>query len=84
MAIKKYNRLTNNFKPNLEEYERNKLANSIVTDDGTLVVSSDFYRDADSLEYSQNDVVEAKAVDRLVADLDKQLMHILILQIGST
>jgi hypothetical protein len=64
MSWRKYEKLIDNIKPDLEEYEAMK-AN--LSDD-------DVYRDADSLAYTSSDTNKPSAaqMNRMVMDLNKQ------------
>lgn len=72
IAAKKYKKQMNEFKPNLQEYNKQKqiaMLSSISSDD-----TSDFYRDANSTAYAS---IESKpsneAINRVVKDLEKQV-----------
>ncbi|ORX82274.1 SYF2-domain-containing protein [Anaeromyces robustus] len=72
IAAKKYKKQINEFKPNLQEYNKQKqmaLLSSLNTGD-----TSDFYRDANSTAYASIDSKPStEAVNRLVKDLEKQV-----------
>ncbi|KAG9303740.1 hypothetical protein G9A89_018637 [Geosiphon pyriformis] len=82
VAEKKYNRLINEFKPNLAAYNEQKAAalasaSLVTTEDGELVridAESSFYRDANSLSYATVDrTLSREAIDRVVIDVNKQI-----------
>ncbi len=62
-------------KPNLAAYNAKKEAAMHTNEDGELVVSSDsgFYRDANSVAFLSDAKPNALAVDRLAADVAKQI-----------
>ncbi|CAG8558020.1 8240_t:CDS:1 [Ambispora leptoticha] len=85
VAQKKYERLINEFKPNLTAYKEQKAAalasaSLVTTEDGKNVASVDvegnFFRDANSLSYATVDQTPSReAVDRVVQDVHKQIIQ---------
>ncbi|KAF8934388.1 hypothetical protein BGZ47_010388 [Haplosporangium gracile] len=75
MNHKKYLRQVGELKPNLAAYNAKKEAAMHVNEDGELVVASDsgFYRDANSVAFLSDAKPNALAVDRLAADVVKQI-----------
>ncbi|KAF9546732.1 hypothetical protein EC957_009492 [Mortierella hygrophila] len=75
MNHKKYLKQVGELKPNLAAYNAKKEAAMHVNEDGELVVASDsgFYRDANSVEFLSDAKPNALAVDRLAADVAKQI-----------
>ncbi|KAK3831364.1 MAG: SYF2 splicing factor-domain-containing protein [Linnemannia elongata] len=75
MNHKKYLRQVGELKPNLAAYNAKKEAAMHVNEDGELVVASDsgFYRDANSVAFLSDAKPNALAVDRLAADVAKQI-----------
>ncbi|KAF9962199.1 hypothetical protein BGZ72_009275 [Mortierella alpina] len=72
---KKYLKQVGELKPNLAAYNAKKEAAMHTNEDGELVVSSDsgFYRDANSVAFLSDAKPNALAVDRLAADVAKQI-----------
>ncbi|KAF9572351.1 hypothetical protein EC968_010004 [Mortierella alpina] len=72
---KKYLKQVAELKPNLAAYNAKKEAAMHTNEDGELVVSSDsgFYRDANSVAFLSDAKPNALAVDRLAADVAKQI-----------
>ncbi|KAF9983290.1 hypothetical protein BGZ75_005259 [Mortierella antarctica] len=72
---KKYLKQVAELKPNLAAYNAKKEAAMHTNEDGELVVSSDsgFYRDANSVAFLSDAKPSALAVDRLAADVAKQI-----------
>ncbi|KAG0058367.1 hypothetical protein BGZ89_001343 [Linnemannia elongata] len=75
MNHKKYLKQVGELKPNLAAYNAKKEAAMQVNEDGELVVASDsgFYRDANSVAFLSDAKPNALAVDRLAADVAKQI-----------
>ncbi|KAF9131801.1 hypothetical protein BG015_003810 [Linnemannia schmuckeri] len=75
MNHKKYLKQVTELKPNLAAYNAKKEAAMHVNEDGELVVASDsgFYRDANSVAFLSDAKPNALAVDRLAADVVKQI-----------
>jgi pre-mRNA-splicing factor SYF2 len=75
MNHKKYLKQVGELKPNLAAYNAKKEAAMHVNEDGELVVASDsgFYRDANSVAFLSDAKPNALAVDRLAADVAKQI-----------
>ncbi|KAF9119305.1 hypothetical protein BGW39_000394 [Mortierella sp. 14UC] len=75
MNHKKYLKQVGELKPNLAAYNAKKEAAMHVNEDGELVVASDsgFYRDANSVAFLSDTKPNALAVDRLAADVVKQI-----------
>ncbi|KAG0271979.1 hypothetical protein BGZ95_000144 [Linnemannia exigua] len=75
MNHKKYLKQVGELKPNLAAYNAKKEAAMHVNEDGELVVASDsgFYRDANSVAFLSDAKPNALAVDRLAADVVKQI-----------
>jgi pre-mRNA-splicing factor SYF2 len=74
MALKKYNRLIKEFKPDVAGYQE-KMLRSTLSADGMQIARSveECYRDANSLEYAGVDSKPTpEAIDRLVADVERQ------------
>ncbi|CAG8515153.1 371_t:CDS:2 [Rhizophagus irregularis] len=70
VAHKKYKKQINEFKPDLEAYDEQKIATTLTTTkDGEIIyidTESSFYRDANSLRYASVDNVPSpQAVDRI-------------------
>ncbi|KAF9164307.1 hypothetical protein BGX21_009360 [Mortierella sp. AD011] len=72
---KKYLKQVGELKPNLAAYNAKKEAAMHTNEDGELVVASDsgFYRDANSVAFLSDDKPDTLAVDRLAADVAKQI-----------
>ncbi|KAF9195950.1 hypothetical protein BGZ49_002928 [Haplosporangium sp. Z 27] len=72
---KKYLKQVGELKPNLAAYNAKKEAAMHTNEDGELVVSSDsgFYRDANSVAFLSDAKPDSLAVDRLAADVAKQI-----------
>ncbi|KAI8595426.1 SYF2 splicing factor-domain-containing protein [Dissophora ornata] len=72
---KKYLKQVGELKPNLAAYNAKKEAAMHTNEDGELVVASDsgFYRDANSVAFLSDAKPDALAVDRLAADVAKQI-----------
>ncbi|KAG0253300.1 hypothetical protein BG011_006438 [Mortierella polycephala] len=72
---KKYLKQVGELKPNLAAYNAKKEAAMHTNEDGELVVSSDsgFYRDANSVEFLSDANPSTLAVDRMAADVAKQI-----------
>ncbi|KAG0314097.1 hypothetical protein BGZ99_008369 [Dissophora globulifera] len=72
---KKYLRQVGELKPNLAAYNAKKQAAMHTNEDGELVVASDsgFYRDANSVAFLSDAKPNELAVDRLAADVVKQI-----------
>lgn len=72
---KKYLKQVGELKPNLAAYNAKKEAAMYTNEDGELVVSADsgFYRDANSVEFLSDAKPNALAIDRLAADVAKQI-----------
>ncbi|KAF9966350.1 hypothetical protein BGZ70_002586 [Mortierella alpina] len=72
---KKYLKKVTELKPNLAAYNAKKEAAMHTNEDGELVVSSDsgFYRDANSVAFLSDAKPNALAVDRLAADVAKDI-----------
>ncbi|KAF9094985.1 hypothetical protein BGX29_009227 [Mortierella sp. GBA35] len=72
---KKYLKQVGELKPNLAAYNAKKEAAMHVNEDGELVVASDsgFYRDANSVAFLSDAKPSSLAVDRLAADVAKQI-----------
>ncbi|KAI1320196.1 hypothetical protein EDD11_001801 [Mortierella claussenii] len=72
---KKYLKQVAELKPNLAAYNAKKDAAMHTNDEGELVVASDsgFYRDANSVAFLSDAKPDALAVDRLAADVAKQI-----------
>ncbi|KAF8957491.1 hypothetical protein BGZ46_002181 [Entomortierella lignicola] len=72
---KKYLKQVGELKPNLAAYNAKKEAATHTNEDGELVVSSDsgFYRDANSVAFLSDAKPDSLAVDRLAADVAKQI-----------
>ncbi|KAF9116017.1 hypothetical protein BGX27_005250 [Mortierella sp. AM989] len=72
---KKYLKQVGELKPNLAAYNAKKEAAMRTNEDGELVVSSDsgFYRDANSVAFLSDAKPDSLAVDRLAADVAKQI-----------
>ncbi|KAF9908739.1 hypothetical protein EC991_009549 [Linnemannia zychae] len=75
MNHKKYLKQVGELKPNLAAYNAKKEAAMHVNEDGELVVASDsgFYRDANSVAFLSDTKPNTLAVDRLAADVVKQI-----------
>ncbi|KAG0046803.1 hypothetical protein BGZ83_008018 [Gryganskiella cystojenkinii] len=75
MNHKKYLKQVGELKPNLTAYNAKKEAAMHTNEDGELVVSADsgFYRDANSVEFLSDAKPNALAIDRLAADVAKQI-----------
>ncbi|KAI9597261.1 SYF2 splicing factor-domain-containing protein [Syncephalis fuscata] len=75
MAVKKYNKIIKELKPDMAGYHEQMLR-SALSKDGTHVVRSaeECYLDANSLDYANVDNKPSnEAIDRLVADVNKQI-----------
>ncbi|KAF9184171.1 hypothetical protein BGZ51_003607 [Haplosporangium sp. Z 767] len=72
---KKYLKQVGELKPNLTAYNAKKEAAMHTNEDGELAVSSDsgFYRDANSVAFLSDAKPNALAVDRMAADVAKQI-----------
>ncbi|CAG8533218.1 6812_t:CDS:2 [Funneliformis caledonium] len=82
VAHKKYKRQINELKPDLVTYKEQKAAavassSLVTTEDGQIVsvdTESNFYRDANSLQYASVDNQPTReAIDRVVADVNKTI-----------
>ncbi|KAF9437815.1 hypothetical protein BGZ76_010979 [Entomortierella beljakovae] len=72
---KKYLKQVGELKPNLAAYNSKKEAAMYTNENGELVVSTDsgFYRDANSVAFLSDDKPDTLAVDRMAADVTKQI-----------
>ncbi|KAF9579557.1 hypothetical protein BGW38_004137 [Lunasporangiospora selenospora] len=72
---KKYLKQVDELKPNLSAYNAKKEASMSINEDGEMVVSSEsgFYRDANSVAFLSDDKPNQLAVDRMAADVVKQM-----------